>query len=191
MRRRATCRRRRASRFRSPNSIFQRPENTRWRCWSTAYAASAPSSSTSMREGRVMLHKVVDTEQADVAREQANWLAANAEAMELGFAWVAALLHGGDGANETRGAYQAARTRLAEAGEPAAIDRLGSIFGLASFDLDVLLLGCTAQYIGGVGAPDQNLALSLFASTPAEARALARSRFGADAPLRRFRLIGF
>ncbi|QRM54376.1 ATP-binding protein [Sinorhizobium sp. BG8] len=110
--------------------------------------------------------------------------------MELGLAWIAARLTDADDHDALRSAFDAARARQAAAGEPASIDRLAALFSLAPYDCDVLLLGCAAQVVPGVGKIDIHMALSMFgAIEPLEARILALARFGPDAPLRRFRLI--
>jgi ATPase family protein associated with various cellular activities (AAA)/winged helix domain-containing protein len=101
-----------------------------------------------------------------------------------------------------RDAYEAARTAMAEAREPAQIDRLSAIFQLAPFDEDVLLLALAPRLEAGftalcsyahdrlsINAPTLHLALQLFAVGSVEATRLARARLSPTRPLRRFALI--
>jgi len=108
---------------------------------------------------------------------------------------------GETGAERARGAYLGARAAMREGGEPAAVDRLSELFGLAPFDEDVLLLA-TAPHLEAafqalfgyahdrmaLGRATPHLALALLASEPG-ARAAAQERLGPGAPLRRFALI--
>ena len=146
------------------------------------------------------LHKVFDADDPEAEAGQADWYARNAELMQRGFAWITALLTGGDAAG-TRTAFETARAELAASNEMASLDRLGLSFGLAPFDLDVLLLAAALQLDtvasdalyarSRTRTADQLLALQLLAAESAERRARARSRLAADAPLRHFRFLRF
>lgn len=136
-----------------------------------------------------MLKTVSDTPGIEADREAADWLGTNARVVELGLAWIAAQLGLAGDLAACRSAYEAARTRLAATGDPAAIDRLALVFALSPFDLDVLLLGCAARLVAGFGTADFERALSLVGTDSFEARAAALARLGPDAPLRRLRLI--
>jgi hypothetical protein len=100
-----------------------------------------------------------------------------------------------------RRAYEAVCTAMREAGEPAAIDRLSALFGLAPFDEDVLLLALAPRLEAGfqalygyahdrlaLGRATPHLALAMLART-ADAASEARDRLRPSAPLRRFALI--
>ncbi|MDB5684890.1 MAG: ATPase central domain protein [Sphingomonas bacterium] len=128
------------------------------------------------------------------------WADANRHAIALGVDWLRCRL-AGEPAEPARHAYEQARSALAAADTPAAIDRLAALFELAQFDEDVLLLGLAAARHadvaarcaalndrGGFDPATVHLALGLLAAG-AEAEALAWARLSPDGPLRRFRLI--
>jgi hypothetical protein len=152
-----------------------------------------------------------------------DWRQANAEAMAAGLEWLArrlrdAAARGAEAPDDValrdliaapetgplppdpaRLTWEARRAEMADAGAPAAIDRLSRLFALSPFDEDVLLLAlaphASAGFEGlmarlqGVGAPTRHLALALFAGSEPGARDLARARLAPDAPLRRWRLV--
>ncbi|MBB3317502.1 hypothetical protein FHT77_003391 [Rhizobium sp. BK181] len=137
-----------------------------------------------------MLNTVINAQESIWEDRPAHWFSTNAATMALGLSWISARLAGADDTGAIRDAYDAARRRQINAGEPASIDRLGDLFSLAPFDLDVLLLGCAAQLVQGIGRADLQMAFAVCETIePPEARFLALARFSPDAPLRRFRLI--
>jgi hypothetical protein len=100
-----------------------------------------------------------------------------------------------------RQAYEDARVAMREAGEPAAIDQLSVLFGLAPFDEDVLLMAVAPRLEAAFQAlygyahdrlslnrATPHLALALLTPTT-PAKADARERLRAAAPLRRFALV--
>lgn len=101
-------------------------------------------------------------------------------------------------AADARRAYDAARAARIEVGEPAAIDRLSSLFGLAPFDEDVLLLTLAPSLDPAFAALYGYVhdRISITTATPYLALTLlamdapsARARLRPLAPLRRFALI--
>ncbi|EPE96739.1 ATP-binding protein [Rhizobium grahamii] len=137
-----------------------------------------------------MLNTVINAQESIPDDRPADWFSANAATVALGLSWISARLALADDAEEIRKAYDSARTRQLNANDPASIDRLGDLFSLAPFDLDVLLLGCAAHLVHGIGSADLEMAFTVCdAIEPPEARFLALGRFSPDAPLRRFRLI--
>ena len=101
-----------------------------------------------------------------------------------------------------RDAYEGARAAMVDAREPAQIDRLSAVFGLAPFDEDVLLLTLAPSLEAGfapligyahdrlhISAPTPHLALALFAGDSLDSARRARAHFSPAAPLRRFALI--
>ena len=102
---------------------------------------------------------------------------------------------------QARERYEEARDAMREQGEPAAIDCLSALFGLAPFDEDVLLVALAprleasfqalygyAQDRLALAHPTPQLALDLLAPDT-DARARARERLAPTAPLRLFSLI--
>lgn len=95
-----------------------------------------------------------------------------------------------------------ARETMKQNGEPSALDRLSKVFGLSTFDEDVLIMALAPFAEAGFNAllgyahdrsslnqGTPHLALSLFTSGNAESISLARERFSPNCPLRRFVLI--
>ena len=124
----------------------------------------------------------------------------DAAVLVLGFAWIAARLDGGEGDAQWQ-AYAEARQTLVEAGTPAAIDRIGALFGLSGFETDLLLIALAAEVDAGV-ATRYALATGRAGASPASLDLVARLLFGAgglprdawaaldpSGPLRRFALI--
>lgn len=102
---------------------------------------------------------------------------------------------------EGRATYDSARAAMAQEGQPCALDALARTFGLARFDVDVLLLTMAPQVDAGFAAlygyvhdrmsvchATRHLAAILLCDGPAE-RALARQRLAPHAALRRHALI--
>jgi hypothetical protein len=158
-----------------------------------------------------------DTRQADAPEIQ--WEDRNYETIRLGIAWQQSLLRDlvrcvsesrAEGLPtaltpsretlEARKAYEGARAAMIEALQPARIDRLAAIFGLAPFDEDVILLALAPRIDADFAslieqaqgrpariAPTPQLSLTLFAGV--NGARLGHGRFVASAPLRRFALI--
>jgi hypothetical protein len=105
-------------------------------------------------------------------------------------------------ASGARAQYESERAALRAEGTPSAVDRLSTIFRLAPFDEDCLLLAAAprldATFIGlfrhahgstsGVSATP-HLAIALLADAGSDAVRLAHTRLSPMAPLRRFRLV--
>ena len=96
------------------------------------------------------------------------WVERNFAALELGLIWLRAELErmivalhasrlgaaddaaeNADHVQAARAAYEAARSALREADEPAQVDRLSQIFALAPFDEDCLLLALAPHVDAG------------------------------------------
>ncbi|MGD9535603.1 MAG: ATP-binding protein [Alphaproteobacteria bacterium] len=100
-----------------------------------------------------------------------------------------------------RRAYDDARATLREAGQPAAIDVLSTIFSLAPFDEDVLLLALAprveTRFAALYGYAHDRLSVAyatehlcrMLLAPGGEVAQLAHDRLGPDMPLRRFALI--
>lgn len=128
------------------------------------------------------------------------WLRANAAVNALGFDWLDRRLAGEPG-GEARAAWHAAREALAGTGTPCALDTIATLFDLAPFDEDTLLMALSAAHDGSFGprfgaaqgravaspATPHLLALLLFGSHRLPIAAL--QRLTSSAPLRRFALI--
>jgi hypothetical protein len=138
-------------------------------------------------------------------RATGNW-----RVVELGMAWLTALLQArtspapASGAEQSaasaRMAYDAERDRLRRDGLPVAFDRLSAMFGLSPFEEDICLLAMAARVDetvaalfgsrgGGPSHPPLHLALRLFSGMRGEAALAAHLCFGPAAPLRRFGLL--
>ena len=128
------------------------------------------------------------------------WLRANEAVNALGFDWLDRRLAGEPG-GEVRAAWHAAREALAATGTPCALDTIATLFDLAPFDEDILLVALAAAHDGSFGprfgaaqgravaspATPHLLALLLFGSHRLPIAAL--QRLTSSAPLRRFALI--
>jgi hypothetical protein len=149
------------------------------------------------------------------------WVERNFAALELGLIWLRAELErmivalhasrlgaaddaaeNADHVQAARAAYEAARSALREADEPAQVDRLSQIFALAPFDEDCLLLALAPHVDAGfcalygdahdrvqITAPTLHLARALLTSGGADSHRRMLARFSPDAPLRRFALV--
>lgn len=106
-----------------------------------------------------------------------------------------------DNAVRARDRYDAARAALKEEGEPAAIDHVSALFGLAPFDEDVLLAAMAPRIDAAFKAlcgyahdrfdltcATPHLVMDFFATEP-DARARAWERLSPATPLRRFSLL--
>lgn len=120
-----------------------------------------------------------------------DWTTANQRLLVAEFAWLRALLGGGD-ANAARARAEAARAQMPA---PAAIDSLARLFGLSDFERDVLLLAAATEMdadLAGLcaaasGQPQRNwpsFGLALAVLPDPHWSALAPLE-----PLRRFRLV--
>ena len=75
-----------------------------------------------------MLNTVINAQESIREDRPADWFSANAATMALGLSWISARLALAEDAETIREAYEAARRRQINAGEPASIDRLGDLF---------------------------------------------------------------
>jgi len=117
------------------------------------------------------------------------WRERNLGVISLGFAWIAALLSENREGSAAAAAYQEARTRMRDAGMPAAIDRLSLRFHLAPFDEDLLLLALSSQLHGRPYRVTMQVARDVYGIAGDDASARLWDRLASAAPLRRFRLI--
>ncbi len=120
------------------------------------------------------------------------WPARNRAVLDLGLAWLRTLLRGEDAA-AARAAYESARAAMRASPEPAAIDRLSRVFGLAPFDEDCLLLAAApfldSDCAAPIGDASVRLALALFAGADERARQPGFQRLSPAGPLRGHRLV--
>jgi ATP-dependent 26S proteasome regulatory subunit len=128
---------------------------------------------------------------ASTAGIEQPWREQNLGVVSLGFAWIAALLSENRDASaaETATAYQDARTRMRDAGMPAAIDRLSLRFRLAPFDEDLLLLALSSQLHGRPDRVTMQVARDVYGITRDDAAARLWDRLAPAGRLRQFRLM--
>jgi hypothetical protein len=106
------------------------------------------------------------------------WIDANEEVVRLGLAWIDRRL-AGEGGQEERADYLFARDRMRDAGSAAAIDRIGTVFGLSPFEEDILLIAL-APAIDGAFGPRYGAAQGRLMAAPASAHLIAKLVFGAE-----------
>jgi hypothetical protein len=107
-----------------------------------------------------------------------------------------------DAARAARAGYESARLTLQDAGEPAQIDRLSSMFSLTPFDEDCLLLALAPRLDAAfcallgyahdrmqISSATVHLALALFTRGDRKAARQAYARLSPEASLRRFALV--
>jgi ATPase family associated with various cellular activities (AAA) len=107
-----------------------------------------------------------------------DWASANEAMIDLGLAWIDRRLAGEEGAREHL-EYHEARTALNAMGQPSTIDRIGSAFGLSSFEEDVLLIALAPGLDGSFG-PRYGAAQGRLTSARASPHLIARLLFGSE-----------
>lgn len=121
--------------------------------------------------------------------KQLSWREQNVHVMALGMAWLDVLQVEGVGADVARSEYDQARETMRAANSPAALDRLSQLFALSPFDEDLLLLLLHAQHKGTPKQVIPHVALDQLVSSSADSHAMAWTRLGPYAPLRRYQLL--